>query len=141
MLASEGPLGNLFHTLGYMQMKIQVRLRKKKPPGSLARAVKAYFDHDMPQTLQKFTDRLKEVAMEYAYQQPAIFDMGLSSNAFSPSLGANGIFPDPVVDAMAMNALANSQQQLVNSSGKSLMIPNFAALNAPIYCLESKCHC
>lgn len=82
MLASEDPLGYVFHVLSYVAVANLNASNVEKTKcliDGLPRALKAYFVRDMPQTVHAFIERPKSVAVEHAYEQSTAIE------AFGPA--------------------------------------------------------
>lgn len=136
MLASEGPLGYVFSTLGYIKNENPTAADKEKTIRQISSlpktTLKAYFVHNTSQTVQQVTDSLKEVATEQAFQQSAGPNMGLHGNAFQTQLSVPGLLQNPFSDASALNALATSQTHLLHQAAKPVVVPSFSNLSTAI---------
>ena len=90
MLAKEDPLSYVFHALSYIDITNPNATELEKANrliDGLPRPLKAYFVRDTPDTVERFTARLKSVALEHAYKQPDIQNSELTAAAASALAG------------------------------------------------------
>jgi hypothetical protein len=139
---SEDPLSYVYHQLSYLSSTNPVATEGDKVSrlfDGLPAYLKSNFIENPPQTVQAFTDRLKDFQRKQAYNQKALIENALrmsassSSNQITTNVGGSENFNIPsnnigITQQSLMAALANLAINPTSSMPHNL-ISNLAAMN------------